>query len=200
VPEAERPVTPQSLSDDALFVGVQERDPAAWEAFVDRFGPLIAAVPGRAGLAPDQVDDVVQATWMQLLRHAKLIRTPRSLPSWILTTAARETWRLQARENVRRSIEQEGALGTTQERTTEVDLLQLERIQVVRDAVSQLGEPCSRLLKALFLAPTLPSYTELAKKLGIPVGSIGPTRQRCLARLAQGLARSGVSSAGQDST
>lgn len=183
------------ITDEALFAGVRERDPRAWEAFVDRFGALVASVPTRAGLSRDAVDDVVQATWLLLLRHAPLIRVPRSLPSWVLTTTARETWRVQARERSRRGVERESA-SNEQQPPSEVSLMRLEDVHAVREALGRLGARCRRLLEALFLRTERPRYEDLALELGISIGSIGPTRKRCLARMAEDLERRGFAPEG----
>ncbi|MCB9913801.1 MAG: sigma-70 family RNA polymerase sigma factor [Planctomycetes bacterium] len=174
---------------DALFAGVQRREPEAWARFVDRFGGLVAAVPRRAGLSDADVDDVVQATWVQLLRHAPLIREPRSLPAWVLTTVSRETWRVKGGRRTVTLVAEEDE--TQAEGDPLDDLARLEAAQLVRDGLSRLGEPCRGLLGALFLRQPAPSYADLADELGIAVGSIGPTRQRCLARLAADLERHG---------
>jgi RNA polymerase sigma factor (sigma-70 family) len=176
----------QAASPDAqLFQRVAERDPAAWSAFVERFGPLVHAICRRTGVSEDEREDIAQTIWIKLLRHAEHLRCPASLPGWVATTANRECWRHVAR--ARQAVEARQHLG---DRVGEdqpppgLDLEQLETVQRVRDAVARLEGRCAQLLTALFLKPETPSYEDLAQTLGVPVGSLGPTRQRCLARLA----------------
>lgn len=186
------------LADDELFAGVQRAEPDAWEQFVDRFGPLVQALAVRSGLDAGEAEDVGQATWAALLRHAPLMREPRSLPAWVLVTARREAWRL--RRHRRRGATVEEEVGRERaaelEEPLDVDLERLERIQLVRDALTRLGGRCGALLGGLFLDEPRPSYESLATRLGIAVGSIGPIRQRCLAKLAQDLAERGFAPGG----
>lgn len=175
------------LEDAELFARVQAADPAAWAEFVDRFGPAVQALARRAGLPAADADDVVQSTWTVLLRHAAALREPRSLPAWVLTTARREAWRVQRRR--RQRIEAETQSGQSEVAAEDTDLDaesdRLERVQVVRDGLARMDGRCGALLAALFLEDPRPAYEDLSQRLGLPVGSIGPTRQRCLAKLAR---------------
>jgi len=183
-----------ALDDSRLFAGVQGRDPAAWEAFVDRFGPLVLAAVRQAGCTGGEEDEVVQAAWQRLYTHAPSIVEPRALPAWVLRVARREAWLVVRR---RRTGEHLDALAGA-ERAEAVEpapderLAALEQVQLVRDAVAGLGGRCTPLLRALFLEVDAPDYAALSVKLDMPIGSIGPSRQRCLAKLALALERSGV--------
>lgn len=182
-------------ADRDLFEGVRSRDPAAWEIFVRRFGPVVREAARRAGLEAEHLDDAEQATWTVLLRHAAQIREPRSIPAWVITTATREAWRVGRRRGHERSIvgHRQRSLGLAEEApAADEGPARLEQIQLVRDGLAGLDERCGALLRALFLEREQPAYEDLAAQLGIAVGSIGPTRQRCLGRLAAILARRGV--------
>ncbi|QDU69515.1 RNA polymerase sigma factor [Engelhardtia mirabilis] len=185
---------PPAGEDDQLFAGVRDGRIDAWERFVVRFGPIVRAAARRAGLRGDAVDDAEQSTWTVLLRHASHIREPRSIPAWVITTATREAWRmgsLKAREHeVGQGRRADLGLPTTAAAADELPA-RLEQVQLVRDEVARLDGRCRALLTTLFLDPATPSYEEIASRLGIPAGSIGPTRQRCLARLALALERRG---------
>jgi len=186
-----------SASDEALFLGVQRRDPAAWRDFVARFGPLVAALVRRIGCTPGEQDEVVQATWERLLQHAARIQAPRAVPAWVLQVARREAWLVVRRR--REGHHTEFAAGAERAAETDVaadvEVERLERVQLVRDAVDGLGERCAALLRALFLDADEPDYITLCARLGMPIGSIGPSRQRCLAKLAADLERRGVTAA-----
>lgn len=189
-PEPSRPMPAAASSpneDAALFAGLVEREPQAWARLIERFGPLVKTVALRAGARGPDLDDVLQATWATLLKHAPAIEKPASLSSWIATTAAREAWRQKQR---RQQLEGAGeararALGRPdlESPEPELDLIALERAQALRDALARLGERCRELLEALFLAQEPPAYADLARRLGVPIGSLGPTRARCLAKL-----------------
>jgi RNA polymerase sigma factor (sigma-70 family) len=184
------------LEDAALFAGLVQRDEHAWSVLIERFGPLVKTIALRSGLRGGDLEDVLQATWSTLLRHAALIAKPASLPAWIATTATREAWRQrhkrQRSENA--GIARSRALGAPELETPapELDLMALERAQHLRDSLQLLGERCRSLLEALFLAPVTPAYAELAERLGMPIGALGPTRARCLAKLEQLLAERGL--------
>jgi RNA polymerase sigma factor (sigma-70 family) len=181
------PAASSQSEDAALFGGLVSRDPGAWSRLIDRFGPLVKTVALRAGARGPDLDDVLQATWATLLKHAPAIEKPASLSSWIATTASREAWRQKQR---RQQLEGAGeararALGRPdlESPEPEFDLIELERAQVLRDGLAELGERCRALLEALFLAREAPAYADLARQLGLPIGSLGPTRARCLAKL-----------------
>jgi RNA polymerase sigma factor (sigma-70 family) len=166
----------------AMFERARSGDDAAWSALVDRYGALVYTVARRAGLAGDDADEVFQTTWIQLHKHLALIREPKSLPGWIARTASREAWRVGKR---RREVHDPDDAPEREHGEVPDDVAErLERAQIVRDALARLEPRCKELLGALFLEAHEPSYGELAARLGVPIGSLGPTRQRCLARLA----------------
>lgn len=181
-------------ADAELFQRVADGEPAAWSTFVERFGPLVHAICGRTGVSKGDREDVAQTIWVKLLRHAEHLRCPSSLPGWVATTAKRECWRHVSRSRRASDALQDAADSEREPAPApEADLAQLETAQRVRDAVARLDGRCARLLTALFLSPSTPSYQDLAKDFGVPIGSLGPTRQRCLARLAVDLERRGES-------
>jgi RNA polymerase sigma factor (sigma-70 family) len=159
-------------------------DKQAWERLVDQYSKLIWSITAEYRLVESDAADVAQTTWLRLLEHIDRIRYPDRVGSWLAATARNECLRsLAARKRVVLShdtndIEDRHAPGA------EVDerLLAAERDQTVRDAMSRLPTRWQRLLELLMADPPV-SYTEISDKLGLPVGSIGPTRGRCLARL-----------------
>lgn len=181
------------LDDLALFRGVQRRDVAAWAAFVDRFGPVLLAAVRRSGCTRGEEDEVVQTTWQRLYDGAPDIAEPNALPAWVLRTARREAWQVVRRRRAAVEVELEAGAPRAAALTEAPDdtLARLEQVQRVRDAVDGLGGKCAPLLRALFLEAEA-DYVELSARLGMPVGSIGPTRQRCLAKLLTELARRGI--------
>lgn len=193
-------MTDRALDDLELFASVQAREPAAWAAFVDRFGPLILAAVRRTGCTGGEEEEVVQATWQRLFTHAPKIAAPRALPAWVLRVATREAWlvvrRRRSSHDVDARVGAERAFAT--DRAVDEQLAALEQVQLVRDAVAALGGRCTPLLTALFLEADAPDYGALAARFGMPIGSIGPSRQRCLGKLAAALERAGLTAADLD--
>lgn len=171
--------------DIALLVrGAAAGDKDSWERLVDQFSRLIWSITAEFRLVESDAADVVQTTWLRLLEHIGRLQYPDRVGSWLAATARHECLRsLAARKRLvighdQNDMEETPAPGP------EVDerLLAMERDQIVRDAMSNLPNRWQRLLEMLMADPPVP-YTEISDELGLPVGSIGPTRGRCLARL-----------------
>jgi RNA polymerase sigma factor (sigma-70 family) len=156
----------------------------AWERLVDQFSRLIWSITGEFRLVESDAADVVQTTWLRLLEHIHRIEYPERVGSWLAATARHECLRsLTARKRVVLGHDQ-AELDDPVAHEPEVDarLIADERAQVVRDAVSRLPRRWQRLLELLTDDPPA-SYAEISDQLGLPIGSIGPTRGRTLARL-----------------
>jgi len=187
---AER-VTTSTLERNLASMGVAELvrraadgDLRAWEGLVDRFARLIWSITGEFRLAESDAADVAQTTWLRLLEHIDRIEHPDRVASWLAATARHECLRsLAARKKVVLGHDEEH-LETVVAPGPEVDerLLADERAQVVREALTRLPREWQQLLEMLMADPPA-SYAEISDQLGLPVGSIGPTRGRCLARL-----------------
>jgi RNA polymerase sigma factor (sigma-70 family) len=171
--------------DIALLVrGAAAGDRRAWERLVSQYARLIWAITAEFKLAESDAADVAQTTWLRLLEHIDRIEYPDRVGSWLAATARNECLRsLAARKRL--------VLGHDEEVLTEVvgsepevdeRILAHERDQVVRDALSHLPKRWQRLLELLMADPPA-SYADIADELSLPIGSIGPTRGRCLARL-----------------
>jgi RNA polymerase sigma factor (sigma-70 family) len=159
-------------------------DMTAWDRLVDQFARLIWSITVEFKLAESDAADVAQTTWLRLLEHIDRIQYPDRVGSWLAATARNECLRsLAARKRVVLSdddIELSGAVP----HGPEIDerLLARERDQTVRDAMSRLPRRWQRLLEMLMTDPPA-SYADISDELELPIGSIGPTRGRCLARL-----------------
>jgi RNA polymerase sigma factor (sigma-70 family) len=155
---------------------------AAWSALVERFTARLSSVARRHRLSAHDAEDVVQTTWLRLLEHIDGVREPRAVAGWLETTARRESLRM-VRSTQRERPTDEVELGDEAVPSTATDgLLAAERRQAVTRTLATLPPRQQRLLALLFAEPS-PSYAEIAKALDMPVGSIGPTRERCLSRL-----------------
>jgi RNA polymerase sigma factor (sigma-70 family) len=167
-----------------LVRGAAEGDRQAWERLVDQYARLIWSITADFKLIESDAADVAQTTWLRLLEHIDRIEYPDRVGSWLAATARNECLRnLAARKRVVLS-QDEDVLTSVVASSPEVDerILADERDQVVRDALSRLPGRWQRLLELLMADPPA-SYADISTELDLPVGSIGPTRGRCLARL-----------------
>ncbi len=159
-------------------------DRHAWEGLVDQYARLIWSITVDFKLTESDASDVAQTTWLRLLQHIDRIEYPDRVGSWLAATARNECLRsLAARKRVV-PVHDDVELTSVVAHEPGVDerLLADERDQVVRDALSRLPRRWQRLLEMLMADPPV-SYADISDELGLPVGSIGPTRGRCLARL-----------------
>jgi RNA polymerase sigma factor (sigma-70 family) len=178
-------------SETAELVGrASSGDRAAWDELVDRYGALVWAVARRCGLDPQDAAEVSQVVWLRLAQHLGALRQPERLGAWLATTARREALRVgkaRARE-VPLAAEVHGP-----DRSELLDaapgagLLAAERDAGLWRAFGSLPGRCQRLLRVLVADPPL-GDAEVARVLGMPVGSVGPTRARCLDCLRRHLA------------
>ncbi len=172
-------------SDIALWLrSAAAGDRHAWERLVAQFARLIWSITADFNLAQSDAADVAQTTWLRLLEHIDRIEYPDRVGSWLAATARNECVRyLAARKRVVLAHDEEVLTGVVSS-GSDMDerILADERDQVVRDAVSRLPTRWQRLMELLMADPPL-SYAEISDQLGVPMGSIGPTRGRCLAQL-----------------
>src|SRR6476659_6989081 len=170
----------------ALIRRAANGDRKAWERLVDQYARLIWSITAEFKLVESDAADVAQTTWLRLLEHIDRIEYPDRVGSWLAATARNECLRsLAARKRVVvLAHDEEEVLFGAAVSGPEVDerILAAERDQVVRDALSRLPRRWQRLLEMLMADPPV-SYAEISDQLGVPVGSIGPTRGRCLDRL-----------------
>jgi RNA polymerase sigma factor (sigma-70 family) len=188
------------LDDADLIARCRAGDEAAWQLLVRRYQRLIYTVPRRAGLGEAQAADVFQTVFSRLFEHLDRIEDGARVRAWLVTTARRET--LRVLEQTRRIAEPAGGsydgsddgnddfLANVADTAPLPDeqLAALQTQDRVRHAVEQLDERSRRFVELFFLQDEPLPYEEIARRLGIAVGSIGPTRARCLAKLRDRLA------------
>jgi RNA polymerase sigma factor (sigma-70 family) len=167
-----------------LVRGAAAGDRRAWERLIAQFARLIWSITADFKLAESDAADVAQTTWLRLLEHIDRIEYPDRVGSWLAATARNECLRsLAARKRVVLGHDEEVLSGVVaSEPAVDERILADERDQVVRDALSRLPGRWQRLLELLMADPPTP-YADISDELGLPVGSIGPTRGRCLAQL-----------------
>ena len=168
-----------------LVTRAAKGDMHAWDALVDRFVPLIWSICRRYRLADADAEDVGQNVWLQLVGHLDKIRDPAALPGWLATVTRRECLRVLGATQGRlaaRYVMSAEIIADEQSGTAEQELLAAERHAALREALAGLPPSDQRLIALLLEDPPVP-YAEISAQLGIPVGSIGPTRRRCLDKL-----------------
>jgi RNA polymerase sigma factor (sigma-70 family) len=158
-------------------------DRQAWDALVERYAPLIWSICRRYRLGGADAEDVGQSVWLHLVDHLDNLRDPAALAGWLATTARRECGRVAraASGSAGHPLDAE-ALPDERAATADQDLLEAERHAALREAFTTLPPSGQQLIAMLTADPPVP-YTEISARLGIPVGSIGPTRRRCLDKL-----------------
>jgi RNA polymerase sigma factor (sigma-70 family) len=167
----------------ALMRRAAAGDTQAWERLVDQYARLIWSITREFKLMDTDAADVAQTTWLRLLEHIDRIEYPDRVGSWLAATARNECLRsLAARKRVVLGHDAEPDSAVAHGPDIDERLLADERAQVVRAALSRLPRHWQRLLELLMADPPT-SYADISDELGLPIGSIGPTRGRCLARL-----------------
>jgi len=179
----------EQMEDAALVRLCVEREEMAWAVLVQRFRRLVYAIPIRAGLRDDQTEQVFHETFAKLAERIGALKEPDRVRAWIVTTARRLTIDvMRARAASPVLTDSEATLATVEDPATLApdELMRLETRHLVRQGMLRLGDRCRRLLTVLFYDDSDPprSYESMARELGMPVGSLGPTRARCLAKLA----------------
>jgi RNA polymerase sigma factor (sigma-70 family) len=165
-----------------LLARAAQGDQRAWNALVDEHSRLLWSVARSFRLDSADANDVVQTTWLRLLEHLDRIEDPSRLVGWLVTTARREAMRVLRRSGRERPVVEDTVLDRPDDGPpVDSRLLQDERNRALWDAFSRLNEKCRQLLRVAVTHPQ--AYDEISEALGMPIGSIGPTRRRCLTQL-----------------
>ena len=160
----------------------------AWSLLIDKYKALIYSIPVKYGLPPHEAADVFQATCAELLARLPELREPRALPKWLMQVAHHECYRSKRLQQ--RMVSRDGDADLPEPETppiAESVMQQTQEEQMLREAMSVLSPQCRRLVELLFFETPARPYAEVAKELGLAVGSIGFTRQKCIDRLRRQL-------------
>jgi RNA polymerase sigma factor (sigma-70 family) len=183
-----------TLDDHELVQRCRQGEQAAWAVLVRRFQRLVYTVPRTAGLPEEQAADVFQFSFERLHQHLHRLEDPARVRAWLVTTAKRETLRLLG-ENRRYASTAVAGTGADEDEADPLAAVpdpaplqdaQLDALQQhhrLRAAVDRLDPAARQLVELLFLQDEALPYAEIARRLQMPEGSIGPTRARCLAKL-----------------
>lgn len=176
----------------AAFGRYVQGDPSGMDDLVRTMTPLLWRVARACGLDAQAAEDAVQATWLALVRSADTLTEKQAVLAWLLTTCRRESWRARARatrttpmQTPREDASPVGGISTPPP-DPQQSVLATEESQRLWRHVSELSPRCQYLLKVV-CSGERPDYAAIGEALGMPVGSIGPTRGRCLAALRQRL-------------
>jgi RNA polymerase sigma factor (sigma-70 family) len=182
-----------ALSDQELILAARRGDAAAWESLVDKYERLVYSIPLNYGLSREDAADIAQLTFTILLQSLGSLRDDSRLGAWLAMVARRHTWRLvsqRRRESPPAAEELSDSLVRLPDPAGARPMEQWEIVQWLDQGLSRLDPPCRQLLTALYVDSEEPSYAEVSRRLGIPIGSIGPMRARCLERLKRLLDKS----------
>jgi RNA polymerase sigma factor (sigma-70 family) len=169
-----------TITDETLISRCLEGHQKAWELLLKRYEKLIYYTAFQTGMNAVEVDDVFQNVCAIWFRQLKQLRDLHSMGSWLITTTRRECWAQWKKDA---ASEDELNDQIAYEESPEMLASQAEDSNIIRLAFRQLGNPCHRILNLLYFDTAHHSYTEVAREVGIPVNSLGPTRARCLEKL-----------------
>jgi RNA polymerase sigma factor (sigma-70 family) len=168
-----------------LVTRARNGDNQAWDALVERYAPLIWSICRRHGLGDADAENIGQNVWLELVDQLENIAVPAALPGWLAITTRRECGRILRGAPAARATGQAPgarAIADDDAQAAEDELLAAERHAALREAFAHLPSCCQQLIALLTEDPPV-SYAQISSRLGIPAGSIGPNRGRCLAKL-----------------
>lgn len=178
-------------NDEQLIKQCHKGDQQAWSALIEKYKNLIYSIPIKLGMYQD-AGDIFQAVCVDLLSELPNLREPRALPKWLMQTCYHKCIRFQqtSGRHVELTPAENDAL-QSEAVLPEQMLVSLEREQAMRNALSEVSGRCAEMMRMLFFEFPPRPYEEIAKKLGLAIGSIGFIRGRCLARLRKHLEEKG---------
>jgi RNA polymerase sigma factor (sigma-70 family) len=169
----------------ALVAAALDGDQQAWRELVARFNPLVTSIARRYGLAPEDAQDVMQTVCLRMVEHLSAVRDPSALPGWIATTTRNEcvrARRMRAADVPTDPLEHHQVADRGPGSDVDCAMIDAERHDALMAAVAELPRRQRDLVLILIEDPPVP-YDEICRRLDMPIGSIGPTRARALARI-----------------
>jgi RNA polymerase sigma factor (sigma-70 family) len=185
---------PPAWNDTRLVQECLSGNEEAWSLLIDKYRSLIYSIPVKYQLSREEAADIFQATCMELLHRLPQLREPRALPKWLMQVAHHECHRLKRLNQRVVSRDAEPNLPEPEIPAIAENLIQrTQEEQILREAMATLTPQCRKLVELLFFETPARPYTEVAAELGLAVGSIGFTRQKCIERLRGQLEELGFS-------
>lgn len=175
----------QNTTDQELIYACRQGDNQAWSRLIERYQRLVYSIPLNYGLSAEDAGDIAQIVFTSLLQGLDSLREGSNLGGWLATVTRRHTWRVVNRKKLRQEedIDDEVTRELLPDRSATIERWEL--VEWLHSGLNQVGERCRQLLMMLYFETDEPSYLEIARRLGIAEGSIGPTRARCLQRMRE---------------
>jgi RNA polymerase sigma factor (sigma-70 family) len=180
----------ENRSDQDLLKACRKGDHHAWELIIDRYGRLVYSIPLNYGLSSEDAADISQISFTILFQSLDRIRDEDRLGGWLATVAKRHTWRHIKKHSREKPNEEEDLAAdpfNLPDHSTKNQLERWELLEWLHHGLSLLGKRCQRLLTMLYFQDDGQSYEQISQELDIALGSIGPTRARCLQKLRKAL-------------
>lgn len=165
-----------------IWQKVLQGDDQQWSRLVRTLTPLVFTVARRTGLSERDAEDCAQQTWLALYKGRYEVRDPAGLPAWLIRVASRKAARM-VRQRARQTEFDQEAEPASPALLPDEELIRLERLGQLELGLEQLDERCRRVLRAVFFSSPELTYDDLARDLGMPPNSLGPTRTRCINKL-----------------
>ena len=184
-----------SWSDERLVRECLDGNQEAWSAIIEKYKRLIYSIPVKWNLSSEDANDVFQSVCVDLYSELSRLREPRALPKWLIQTALHKCARLKQQQS--RFVDQEIPDELTPLAAGADTLIEeVEREQMLREAIAGVPARCAEMVRMLFFESPARPYGEIAKKLGLAVGSIGFIRGRCLEKVRKRLEALGFAQKG----
>ena len=176
--------------DRDLIRRCRQGSAGAWQQLLTRYERLVYSIPLSYGVSRDDAADIAQITFTILIQSIDSLSEDSRLGPWLVTVARRHTWRLLDRNRRERASDHLEGVDVAERAVllgkSDADSIEhWELAEWLDTGLSKIGESCRELLLALYFQPERSSYAEVAARLSMPIGSIGPSRARCLKRLRQ---------------
>jgi RNA polymerase sigma factor (sigma-70 family) len=183
---------PARWTDTRLVKECLAGNEEAWSALIDKYKALIYSIPVKYQMPPQEAADVFQAVCMELLSRLADLREPKALPAWLIRVTHHQCFRWKRQQQrVVSSDSETGILEPEIPAIAESLIRQTQEEQILREAIADLAPQCQKLVAALFFESPARPYADIAAELGLAVGSIGFTRQKCIERLRKSLRKMG---------
>lgn len=180
-----------SRQDEFLVQQCLKGSEEAWSALIDKYKNLVFSIPIRYGFSRDEAADIFQAVWVSVLQELPQLREPRALGAWLIQMTSHKCFRWKEQRNRYVETELQETLPDELPKVPEQLFREIEREQILREALASLSPDCKRLVELLFFEDPPVPYEDLSKTLGMAKGSIGATRMRCLEKLRRCLTEKG---------
>jgi RNA polymerase sigma factor (sigma-70 family) len=183
---------PSQWTDTRLVKECIRGNEDAWSVLIDKYKALIFSIPVKYQMPPQEAADVFQSVCVDLLASLPNLREPKALPAWLIQVTHHQCYRWKhQQQRVVSSDSETGMIEPEIPPVAESLIRQTQEEQILREAISSLAPQCQKLVAALFFESPARPYAEIAAELGLAVGSIGFTRQKCIKRLRKSLQKMG---------